>query len=446
MLGKALLQQGKWAEAKAACRKVIALKPDFALAHYNLGFALANQGKHAAAEAAYRKAIALNPDHAPTHTNLGNALFNQGKWVGAEAAHRKAIALKPGFAEAHNNLGNTLNRQGKRAEAEVAYRQAIALKPDYPLAHSNLGNALRDQGKYVEAEAACRQAIALKPDFALAHYNLGLALGKQEKHSAAEAAYRKAIALQPNYAEAHCNLGDVLQRQGRFADALSARKRGHELGSARPGWPYPSAKWVREARRLVALDARLPQFLSGQAQPAGAGESMALAQMCQMHKKQYAAAARFFAGAFAAQPTLADDLGAGHRYNAACAAALAGCGAGKDAADLAEKERARLRRQALDWLRADLNAWRRVLAKGPAKARPVIIQQMQHWLKDTDFAGARGPKALAKWSEGERSAWHNLWAQVADTLARARETAPTKEQSTKEALRPQPQTEIDRQR
>jgi hypothetical protein len=57
----------------------------------------------------------------------------------------------------------------------------------------------------------------------------------------------------------------------------------------------------------------------------------------------YAAAARFFDEAFAAQSSLADDLSSQHRYNAACAAALAGCGQGKDADDLSEQEHARWR-------------------------------------------------------------------------------------------------------
>jgi hypothetical protein len=47
-----------------------------------------------------------------------------------------------------------------------------------------------------------------------------------------------------------------------------------------------------------------------------------------------------------------------------------------DAAGLDEKERARLRRQALDRLRIDLDAWRQLLEKGPASARPVIVQKM----------------------------------------------------------------------
>ena len=52
------------------------------------------------------------------------------------------------------------------------------------------------------------------------------------------------------------------------------------------------------------------------------------------------------------EPKLADNLAAVHRYNAACAAALAACGQGNDADNLDGKECARLRGQALDWLRA----------------------------------------------------------------------------------------------
>jgi hypothetical protein len=51
------------------------------------------------------------------------------------------------------------------------------------------------------------------------------------------------------------------------------------------------------------------------------------------------AMARLYAEAFAAAPSLADDLGAGHRYNAARAAARAGCGHGADTTGLGEEER-----------------------------------------------------------------------------------------------------------
>src|SRR5262249_48397493 len=132
-----------------------------------------------------------------------------------------------------------------------------------------------------------------------------------------------------------------------------------------------------------------------------------------------AAAARFYEHAFAGDPTLADNPQAPHRYNAACAAALAGCGQGKDADKLNAKERARLRRQALDWLRADLDAKRLLLDKNVNTAGTALLEQMRFWLADPDLAGVRGPEALGKLPEAERPAWQKVWKDVADLAKRA---------------------------
>ncbi len=412
-LGSALQKQGKLAEAVAACQKAIALRPDATVAHYTLGFALHDQGKLPEAVAAWRKVIELQPDLAETHNDLGNALQEQGKLAEAVAAYQKAIALQSDYAGAHYNLGTALREQGKLAEAVAAFQKAIELKSDFADAHNNLGNALQDQGKLAEAVAAYRKAIELQPDYALAHSNLGNALRAQGKLAEAGAACRKAIELQPDSAEAHRNLGLVLQEQGHFADALAALKRAHELGSRQPNWRYPSAQWVREAERLVELDAKLPKVLNGEVEPADADERLALAKLCQLRcKSLYAAAVRFYTDAFTAQPALADDLNSQPRYNAACAAALAGCAQGEEAAKLDKPERSRLRRQALDWLHADLAAYRRLLEQEPEKARPVIVKTMQHWQQDTDFAGVRGPAALAQLPEAERQEWQKLWQEV----------------------------------
>jgi hypothetical protein len=77
---------------------------------------------------------------------------------------------------------------------------------------------------------------------------------------------------------------------------------------------------------------------------------------------------RFYSEAFADDPKLADDLRTRHRYNAACSAALAGCGQGADADKPDDQERARLRQQALAWLRADPAAWCQLLEKEPEQA------------------------------------------------------------------------------
>ncbi|HEY7423918.1 MAG TPA: hypothetical protein VH682_06700 [Gemmataceae bacterium] len=197
---------------------------------------------------------------------------------------------------------------------------------------------------------------------------------------------------------------------------------GHELGSKNPRWPFPSAQWVQNCERLVELDGKLPAILSGQKQPVDTAERLALAQLCQMPcKKCYADAVRFFRDAFDEGPKLADDLDAQHRYTAACAAALAGCGLGQDADKLDTKERARLRQQALDWLRADLKAYRQAMEKSAGKDGPAIAQRMQHRLKADDFAGVRGAESLAKLPEAERTEWQKLWQEVEALQQRAAE-------------------------
>src|SRR5262249_42545489 len=153
----------------------------------------------------------------------------------------------------------------------------------------------------------------------------------------------------------------------------------------------------------------------GEEKAASAQESLDVALMCR-HKRRYAAAARFCAGAFAAEAKLADDPKAFHRYNAACCAALAAAGHGEDAATLDDKERTRLRQQALDWLRADLALRTKQLETGNPADRAAAQRALRHWQKDPDLAGLRDRAALAKLPAQERKAFARLWADVAALL------------------------------
>jgi hypothetical protein len=67
-----------------------------------------------------------------------------------------------------------------------------------------------------------------------------------------------------------------------------------------------------------------------------------------------------------------------HRYNAACAA-LAAAG---DARPSDDRPRAGSRRQALAWLRAELDLWGRRLAAGKAEDRPLAARALKRWLRD----------------------------------------------------------------
>src|SRR5262249_1509747 len=130
---------------------------------------------------------------------------------------------------------------------------------------------------------------------------------------------------------------------------------------------------------------------------------------------------RFSAEAFAADPRLADNLQARHRYNAACSAALAAAGRGGDAAKLDDVAKAKLRGQALDWLKADLTALGKLLESGPSQVRPAIVGALSHWQKDSDLAGIRDAAALTKLPADEQKAFRQMWAGVAELLKKAHE-------------------------
>jgi tetratricopeptide (TPR) repeat protein/tRNA A-37 threonylcarbamoyl transferase component Bud32 len=428
--GMLLFEQRRFEEAKAAFQKAIACKPEFLIAYYNLAETLGKLQRVREAVIEYEKAIRLNPNNPETHYRLGVFFHGQGKRAEAMAAYRKVIDLQPGHAEAHNYLGDLWTQQGKLPQAEAEFRQAVKHRPGYVEAWIRLSSVLVRQGKLADAEAASRQATDLfrklpadAPNVPLYRMNLARTiwhLGRSYAHGGkvneAIAAVEKSMALDPENAALQNDAGTILAALGKLAEARAAFRKALALKPEFAG----ARDNLRRCEALIALDKKLSAVLRREAKPQNPRETAALASLAQQpYKRLHVAAVRLYRDAFAADPRLADPR-TGNRYNAACSAALAGCGAGKDVKELDDAERARLREQALDWLRAELAAWGKVLDENDAKGRQLARRELAHWLVDADLAGVRG-EALAKLPEGERQPWRDLWAAVEKTLAKARE-------------------------
>jgi tetratricopeptide (TPR) repeat protein len=415
-LGNALKEKGLLDEAVREYRKALELSPKEYAIHLNLGTALRAQRKLDEAIKEYHEAIALDPTSAMAHNNLGNVLQDKKEWDAAITEYRAALALSPRYATAHFTLGNALREKGQLDEAITEYRKALESDPTFAEAHSKLGLALQARNQLDEAVTEFRKALGLEPGAALRHYNLGQALQANDQPDAAVTEYRAALDRDPTFARAHCNLGQIMRQQGQFVESLLCYRKGHEFGSRQRDWRFDSARWVRNAERLVGLEQSLLTVLSGHDRPANNADRLTLAWMCAVHKRLPAAAVRLYEEAFAAEAKAADDPRNSHRYNAARAAASAAAERGKDTGKLDANERNRLRKQALEWLRADLAYWTKQAEGGDAKARAEARKTLQRWQTDADLASLRDADTLQKLSESERDACHRFWDDVVALL------------------------------
>jgi hypothetical protein len=193
-------------------------------------------------------------------------------------------------------------------------------------------------------------------------------------------------------------MGGALLRRGRAREALPWFRSGHELGSKRPDWRYPSQAWIEMAERQIEREGRLEAILAGTRRPSALERTELAPLLCL--KGRYAEAARMYADAFAEEPALSEDLTAGHRYNASCMASLAAGAEGADTADW--------RGRALEWLKADLAA---TLPLAGAATR------LGHWKRDPDLAAVRD--RLDRLPQAEAEAWRALWRDVDAALAAA---------------------------
>jgi serine/threonine-protein kinase len=147
-------------------------------------------------------------------------------------------------------------------------------------------------------------------------------------------------------------------------------------------------------------------------------EQLQLARLC-LKTRHFAAGAQLFAEAFESEPKQAEDLALAYRYDAARAAALAGCGKGIDNETLDDRERTRWRKQALAWLRADLAARQKQLESADPGATDKVRAALRHWQKDPDLAGLRDAGALQALSPEEQQACRRLWADVRNLAEQA---------------------------
>ena len=264
-------QHKDMASACMQLRAAIALNPDVAAYHANLGVMLKAYGDIDERIACYRRAIELDPNEPAYHANFASACNGAGRVIEAESAIHKALAIDSKRPESWFNLGIIFASLGRQQEAGEAFESAVEYRPGWieainkaadcwrtagdwtrtalrfrdalgvSLSDANpitrrelllsLAHALMQNFRHTEAEACYRQALSLSPSDADLLNRLGNVLKAQEKFDEAETVYRRVIILEPNMAAGYVNLGTVSQSLGWHSEAISLYRKALEKDS-----------------------------------------------------------------------------------------------------------------------------------------------------------------------------------------------------------------------
>ena len=169
---------------------------------------------------------------------------------------------------------------------------------------------------------------------------------------------------------------------------------------------------IREAERMIALEARLPALIRREEHLATGSERIRLARLCQI-KHLFATSAADLGRAF--QPPSPDSPssrapGIDTRPRARRYVRHRGESKENPPPDRAARER--LRRKAREWLEADLAAVIESMEKGSPRERSSGPSRLGRWLVASQLDGVRDQAKLLALSETERRDWKAFWIKV----------------------------------
>jgi tetratricopeptide (TPR) repeat protein len=219
-LAKAHRAAGDFSTTMLDLQHLLALEPDNANAHYQLGLLfMASRPEDALPE--LLRAAQLDPSFdvhiQPIRTELNTALLSDDK------AYRFLLA------------GHALAAQNEWDLALKAFRNAVSQRPDYAEAWAWLGEAEQHLGQ--DGFPALQKALLLDPASATVNVLTGMYYQRQGNPAKALAAYQAAVKLEPDNAAWHAALGGAYESNRDLLSALTEYQRAVELDPANvPAW------------------------------------------------------------------------------------------------------------------------------------------------------------------------------------------------------------------
>jgi arylsulfatase A-like enzyme/Tfp pilus assembly protein PilF len=202
LLGEAQLASGRTDDAIATYRAVADLKPDNALAWFDLGNAYAGKAVNddaafAEAKSSYERALALQPRHADTYLNLAALLAQRRDPGGARETLVRARAANISDPAIETELGLLEDARKDPAAARAAFERALVLNPRQPEALEGLGKIAYSAGDGANAAAYYERALEAHPSAARAKTLGAIRLYQLKDRAGARDAFARALTLSP---------------------------------------------------------------------------------------------------------------------------------------------------------------------------------------------------------------------------------------------------------
>jgi serine/threonine protein kinase/Tfp pilus assembly protein PilF len=362
----------------------------------------------------YMAALAVRRDNAAVYMNLGTFLTREKRDLGgALFAYRRAVDIDPKQALAQFNLGVTQLETGNLDGAIMSFQKALELDETDVMFHVGLAGALLERFELDGALHHCKRAVELDETREQAWNNLGAVLLLRDEPAAAVEAYRKALKRDENSVRARTGLGRALLRVGQFTDARKELERSlKETPRTHPGHSLASRS-LQQVETYLRLEPQLATVLAGQPLTGPAEVQLTVAELCLSYRNRPLAAVRLYSKVFKDDPEWMNNVPRGHRREAARAALLVSCGIGADAGGIDNRERIRLRTQALTWMQAEVLALENARQSG--KPQFQLREILSGLSRNGSFHSVRVAEQLSKLTEAERAAWRKVWTDI-DTI------------------------------
>lgn len=141
--------KGDRARARAEFERALRLRPDLALAHFNIGWVCDQQGLHDDALSHFARALELNPELDRAWYGSGIIHVKQARHAEAKQAFRQVVRIEPMNMHGWYQLGMTHFVLGEMTELDGLKRHTVRFNPKIAHLLDADTQALARQGKSV---------------------------------------------------------------------------------------------------------------------------------------------------------------------------------------------------------------------------------------------------------------------------------------------------------